>query len=246
MALISVGSIKDFSVEPTPEAPGAITEVDTFGALAEVSTETPANTYRFRESATPRGLAVASIRLESGFQSFLARLFHRTSDVYFVAWCWDLSGEPISLYPPTGAGVDKCLIPMRGGDVREFMGAGTVLFPARRVTAGIGARVQVWESKQGTRDFGSSMAAVSEQIQQSELNSWLTLIGSMVDPTAATIALIEEAALKLGKVIGTALKAASDDYVDFYEGYFPASAPWTAGKETYKGIDSELELSRFT
>jgi hypothetical protein len=34
-----------------------------------------------------------------------------------------------------------CIISLQAGDVRKFMGAGIVLFPARKVTAGLATRI---------------------------------------------------------------------------------------------------------
>jgi hypothetical protein len=249
MALITHGSFAEFSVEATPRAQEnreLIHYVDNFGSLSEVSTETPEDSFRFPKSQELRGLTISSIRLNKGFQNFLVRLFRGTSDIYFVAWCWDFSGNQIARYPANSEKPDSCLIPMRGGELREFIGTGAVLFPARPVTAGLAVRVQVWESEKGTRDFGKAMAAVSKQIQESKLNSLLSLIATSVDVTTATVALIEQAALELGEAVGTALQAVSDDYVDFYEGYYPASTPWSVGKESYKGADSEITLGLFS
>ena len=249
MAIITQGSISDFSVEMIPGRPAQIyglEEVDTFGVLAEVSNTVTSDTFRYAVSAEARGLALSSIRLEREFQGFLKRLLKKTSDIYFVAWCWDLSGQPVATYPAAGAAAETCLIPLRGGQLREFIGAGTVLFDARPVTAGLGVRLQVWESKKSKRDFGKVLAEVSEKIQQSDLNSLLNLIGAVVSVPTATISVIEQAALELGKTVGTVLQALSDDYVDFYEGYFPASSPWKLGKDPYSGSASKIVLSLFS
>jgi hypothetical protein len=248
MAIITSGSLAEFSVEPTKEAHKSVAaadQVDNFGVLAEVAREAPADVFRFAISPEARGLAVARLRLDKDFQSFLARLFHKTSDVYFLAWCWDLSGIPTSMYPGAAADASSALIPMRGGEVREFIGAGAALFPARPVTAGLAARIQIWESARGTRDFGQTLSTVADTIQKSKLNSLLTLIATATGVASATVALVEQAALELAKVIGGVLQASSDDYVDFYEGYFPAAAPWTDGETAYQGRASEIVLNRF-
>jgi hypothetical protein len=248
VALITIGSLAQFSVEPTERAAAALPradEVDNFGVLAEVTREAPAEVFRLAVSPEPRGLAVASLRLEKGFQNFLARVLHKTSDVYFLTWCWDMSGGPASLYPGSVADPAGALIPMKGGELREFIGAGAVLFPARPVTAGLAMRMQIWESAQGVRQFGQTMSAVAQTIQQSRLNSLLTLVATATGVATTTIALVEQAALELGRVIGDILKASSDDYVDFYEGYFPASQPWTDGQMAYKGHASEIVLNKF-
>ncbi len=134
---------------------------------------------------------------------------------------------------------------MRGGEAREFIGSGAVLFPPRSVAAGLSTRIQIWESAKGTRDFGQTLSTVADTIQKSKLNSLLTLIAMATGVASATVALVEQASLELAKVIGDVLKAISDDYVDFYEGYFPAAVPWTAGQTAYRGHASEIVLNQF-
>ena len=248
MPIITTGSLSDFSITPTAaayESIAAADDVDTFGVLAEITRDAPANLFKFDVSAEHRGLAMASLRLDPGFQNFLARLFKKTSDIYFLAWCWDMSGEPATVYPGAAAAPTSVLIPMKAGSIREFIGAGALLFPARAVTAGLAVRVQIWESAQGTRDFGKTLSTVADAIQKSELNSLLTVIGTLTGVATATVALIEQAALELGKVIGNVLQASSDDYVDFYEGYFPAAAPWVHGNVSYSGTSSQITLNQF-
>ncbi|PXX06374.1 hypothetical protein [Mycolicibacterium moriokaense] len=248
MAIITSGSLADFSITPTDGAyksMAAADEIDSFGVLAEVTRDAPADLFKFDVSAESRGLGLASLRLEKGFQNFLARLFNKTSDIYFLAWCWDMSGAPATVYPDAAAAPTSVLIPMEAGQVRQFMGAGVLLFPARPVTAGLAVRIQIWESAQGTRDFGKTLSAVADVIQKSKLNSLLTMIGMVTGVATATVALVEQAALELGKAVGDVLQASSDDYVDFYEGYFPAAEAWNHGDVAYPGRASEINLNRF-
>jgi hypothetical protein len=248
MAIITVGSLSDFSLTPTARAVdtlAAAADVDSFGTLAEVTREAPADLFQYAVSPEARGVAAARLLLDKGFQNFLARMFHKTSKVYFLAWCWDMSGAPVSMYPGVVADPSSALIPMRGGEAREFIGSGAVLFPPRSVAAGLSTRIQIWESAKGTRDFGQTPSTVADTIQKSKLNSLLTLIAMATGVASATVALVEQASLELAKVIGDVLKAISDDYVDFYEGYFPAALPWTAGQTTYRGHASEIVLNQF-
>jgi hypothetical protein len=248
MPIITSGSLADFSITPTKSAYTSMVaadEVDSFGVLAEVTRDVPANLFEFDVSADNRGLGLASLRLDKGFQNFLTRLLHKTSDVYFLAWCWDLSGAPATVYPGAGVDPSTVLIPIRAGDVREFMGAGVLLFPARPVTAGLAVRIQIWESAQGTRDFGKTLSTVADVIQKSKLNALLTMIGMATGVATATIALVEQASLELAKVVGDVLKASSDDYVDFYAGYFPAADPWQHGAVTFPGTSSQIALKKF-
>lgn len=248
MAIITRGSLADFSIEPTKGASTSVAAadvVDNFGVLAEVTRDAPADVFQFEVSPEPRGLALARLRLDTGFQSFLARLFHKTSDVYFLAWCWDLSGAPASVYPGVSANPTSVLIPMRGGDVREFMGEGALLFPRRRVTAGLAVRIQIWESAEGIRNFGQTLSSVADVIQKSDLNSLLTVVGAAMGVATASVVLIEQAALELGKAVGDVLKETSDDYVDFYEGYFPSASAWPHSEIAYPGHASEIALKQF-
>ena len=138
MALITVGSIGDFSVVPLQPAKKVLANpkrVDTFSVLAEVTNAVPANSFDFAVSTDRRGLALYSLQLKKQFQNFLARLFKKTSKIYFLAWAWDMSG--LSSYPGQTAEADTCLIPLKGGDLREFIGSGAVLFPPRTITAGL-------------------------------------------------------------------------------------------------------------
>jgi hypothetical protein len=248
MAIITRGSMDQFSVEPTYAGVTSLAgadQVDSFGALSEVTREAPAGLFRFAVSPENRGLAVASLRLDKEFRSYLARLLKQSSDIYFLAWCWDLSGSPASTYPGLAASPTSSLIPIGKGETREFIGSGAVLFPARPVTAGLALRIQIWESAHRARDFGRTLASVAAAIQQSKLNSLLTLIGTATGVATATVALVEQASLELAKTVGDILKASSDDHVDFYEGYFPASEPWLDGVDLCKGHASEIGLNRF-
>jgi hypothetical protein len=247
MATITSGSFAQFSVHPmdadvtapSPDKP------DTFGVLADLPPSAAAEAFKFAVSTDSRGLGVATLRLDKEFQGQLARLLRRSSDVYFLAWCWDLSGAPAATYPGAAASPASSLIPIRGGETREFMGSGAVLFPARPVTSGLAARIQIWESARKTREFGATLAAVADTIQQSRLNSVLTLLAGATGVATATLAMVEQAALELAITVGDVLEASSDNYIDFFEGYFPVSLSWTDGTEDHKGRASEISLTRF-
>jgi hypothetical protein len=52
------------------------------------------------------------------------------------------------------------------------------------------------------------------------------------------------AAAELSELVGVSFKANSDDYVDFYEAYYPAEESWTAGEESRSAYASDAVLSR--
>jgi hypothetical protein len=180
-----------------------------------------------------------------GFEGFLQNLFNPTNEVYFLAWSWDPSGAPVVVYPGPTATAQTCIIPLKVGQVREFLGTGIALFPARQVTAGLATRIMLWESDQGARDFGKTMSEVVNAVKASKLNNLLSLLSLATGVTTATVSLVKDAAIELADVIGKILQANSDDYVDFYEGYYPAAEPWTTGDEMHRGNASEIVLARF-
>jgi hypothetical protein len=61
---------------------------------------------------------------------------------------------------------------------------------------------------------------------------------------AGALALVEPAALELAKLIGKILSEADDEFVDHFEGYFPAKESWTKGMAEYPGQGSILVLNR--
>jgi hypothetical protein len=163
VALITSGSVEDFSVAPVGPSVQRLSReyyVNTAGAFQYLSDQFRADDYEFAVSKEPRGIALENLKLEKEAQKFFKRLFRRDSKVYFVAWGWDLGGTPAYTYPGVQAGAGDVLIPMRVGEVREFLGAGLPLFPTRIVTSGIQVRIQIWESRKGVRAFGSAMSEV--------------------------------------------------------------------------------------
>jgi hypothetical protein len=76
----------------------------------------------FTHAYETRGLAVKSIKLKTRFDGLLGGVFNRTKKVYFLAWAWDYSGQPAETYPGQGMGADMCLIRLKAGNLREFIG----------------------------------------------------------------------------------------------------------------------------
>lgn len=247
MALIQYNSLDDFSATVAASASSARPALLGLRRLSdwrEATRSIQPVRLAFDISSSPRGLALKSLKLTRGFEGLLGNLFNATNEVYFLAWSWDLSGAPVVEYPGKGANASTCVIPLKVGQVREFLGAGILLFPARQVTAGLATRIMLWESDQGARDFGKAMSEVANTIKASQLNNLLSLLSLAAGATVATVSLIKDAAIELSDAIGKILQANSDDYVDFYEGYYPATASWTSGDEPHQGYASEISLTR--
>jgi len=253
MALITVGSLDDFAV--VPDAPLVrkfhyVKDIDRIRYLAEASSDFPQQRFRFAVSAEPRGFNLKSLRLEKRAQNLLSRVFKRTSKVYFLAWSWDLSGEPVYVYPPLVAAPATSLIPLKAQDTREFLGSGVLLFPARLVTGGIQLRVQIWVSHGPMRGFGTAIAAVCQAILNSDLNKLLTagVVATTLAPPAGlpinTMNAAKESALLLGRVVGEILKKHGDDVLDLFEGNYEATMPWSRGNEAHDGYATKIVLTR--
>lgn len=269
MALFTVGSVDDFSVVPGDQVRSVIARdfglgagdararraagirdddfgLDSARVLRQAAGYIPVDDFGFAVSAEPRGLGLQSLRLEKEAQKFVRRLFHRTSKVYFVAWGWDLSGQPVYCYPDAGVGAGSVMIPIRAGDIREFLGSGALLFPARQVTSGLQIRIQIWDSRAGVRRFGEAMSAVAAAIHGSSLNAVITTLAPIGGPVTEIIAAAKEAAALLASVIGPILETYGDEVLDFYEGNYPASQGWPLRPESHKGHGTSIVLSRFS
>jgi hypothetical protein len=188
---------------------------------------------------------VNSIGLHRNFEGLLDNVFDGKMEVYFIGLAWDLSGEEPYLYPGKAIDVQSVRIPIKTNSNREFIGDGALLFPPRVVSSGLAVRIQVWESDEDVRKLGKTISSVSDAVSKSSLTQLLSLIALAGGPTTATLSLIKDASLELAGVIGTILQANSDDFVDFYEGFYSASDRW-GGSKKYEGFASDITLGQIT
>jgi hypothetical protein len=248
MALIKEGSINNFSViakDQVMKKNPFLKGVRTFSALKEVSQEFTPDLFELVTSTDQRGIAIKSIKLTEGFEGFLQKYLNPTNEIYFVAWVWDLSGQPVNLYPGPNFNSQDVIIPMKVDNIREFIGQGINLFPKRYIKGGIAIRIQLWESDQNVRNFGKAMTETADAIKKSDLNNLLTFISSATGVSGVTLNLIKEASIELAKVIGNILQSNGDDYVDFFEGYYASDQTWTNKDETYHGNSSILTINKY-
>jgi hypothetical protein len=254
VSVINQRGFDDLTVKPAvaagnggggdPAVVDAVASLDTAGAVLQGVRALQPLTLGFPPSDEQRGFALQSLRLTRGFEGFIGNLFKTRNEVLFLAWGYDLSGEAPWLWPGKDIDVETLRNSLKAGETREFLGAGALLFPARQIYGGIALRIQIWESDSDVRRLGKTIEDVSKAIDDSKLTNVLSLIAAAGGPTTATLALIRDAATELGKIIGAILKGNSNDLVDFYDGYFPVSDPWTAGEETHVAHGSEIVLTR--
>lgn len=242
MALIQVGTVSDFALRTLEPSGAPDVEVDVgvgvavreerFDTLGEVVTSAQADQYGAVITDSPRGLAVSKILLRPGLRDWLSRFLHRSVPVYFLAWAWDLSGNPIEVYPAAVGREQNCTIPV-GKKIREvtFMGAGAPLFQPRQVHAGIALRVQLWQSRGGTRSVGSTLGEVARVLNSRELRAALVMLAAGTGVPGAALGTVVALAGQAAEGVGNVLKESGDRFIDYFEGYFPASDPWSAGED---------------
>ena len=248
MTLIKVGSINDFAVkakENVLKEKSFLKGINTFLSLNEVSRDIPPNSFELITSSDQRGIGLHSIELKEGFEGFLQNYLNSTNEIYFVAWSYDFSGQPVNFYPGVNANSEDVMFPMKVGTLKEFFGEGINLFPKRQVKGGIAIRIQIWESDAKVRNFGKAMIETADAIKKSGLNNLLSLISLGIGVPGATITMVEEAAIELAKVIGIILKTNGDDYVDFFEGYYASDKIWEIGEDAKSGNSSILTLNKY-
>ncbi len=238
MAVITHGAIADFSIS-IEEKEGLRVQ-----SLSDAGIQAKERTARFAISSDRRGVALGVLAMGEGFPGFIGRLFNLETEFYFLAWTWDMKG--VNLYPGESVDARTCLIPLRPNKrERRFIGEGAILFPPQTVTAGIAVRIQVWESKQGLRNFGQLMKKVGDIVSKSELSGILAMVAAGATGGAlVTVQMAEKAAAMLAQEIGGTLAETSDRFVDYFEGYFSAAQPWATGSDTYTGKGSDITLNR--
>ena len=240
-ALIRVGSIDDFSSSiASGRAQVVAAGVRTLDVSGEATDRSPLD---FTISPENRGLSLKQLILNANYPGWFQRWFNSSLDIYFLAWAWDMKG--VYLYPAARMGPEKAIIELQGGGSRTYIGDGALLFPPRKITAGLALRIQVWESNQDIREFGKVMTAVAKLVERSELNVLLTSgIALATGGSIAAVAAAQKAATELAKAIGNALTNIGDEQVDFFEGYFSAAQDWTVGTEQHDGPGCSIVLNR--
>lgn len=220
MALIESGSILDFDATLEDEALSHL-YFNKVRDLEQMKRTFKSKKIRPKVSEHNRGLTLKSLSIKKNFDGFLGGFFDRHSEIYFFSYAWDLSGAG----PFINNNPDNYFV-MKKGEEREFMGAGKLLYPAQKVHGGINLEIKIFETDKKSRDIGKTMQSIGETIQTSELSNLLNLISVAGGIQMALLNSIRTAASELSVMIGSILEGNSDDYVDYYSGYFPANEKW--------------------
>lgn len=239
MSLIRVGSFEDLSLAPLPTS-------DFTQPLAEGASSGPSAGFgddisKVKRSEDERALALSGIRLHRGFEG-IRNIFNPRNQIYFVAWAWDLSGNPVTFYPEQEVDPQTLIIPLVRDEERQMIGDGILLFPKRQVAGGIHVRVQIWESDQKEREFGKRMKKVAKKVKASKLNNLLGLVATAGGITTTTVSLVTNASLELAGLVGEILSQNRNDYVDLFEGTFAADRPWEDTEHHYDSSNAGISI----
>jgi len=223
MALNKSGRLLDFSVgsgQSVLSQKSSLKNFKTFNASTEVTRILEPNSFEFLSSNEPRELPLKAIKLSEGFEGVLDNLINSTNEVCFIAWAWDLSDEHINHFQGTVPELNKALIRFKAGKLSEYVEEGVHLFPKKNMLEGLSIRLLIWESVQNVMNFGKLLTEVVEAIHKSELFNLLSFVSFEKGISASKLNAIQQASLELAKAIGLILKVNTDEFVDFFEGYY--------------------------
>ena len=248
MALINVGKMDSFAIEAKSaiqKSEPELQSVRSFSRLKEIPDSTASGSFELITSEDQRGLGLRGIQLMRGFEENFQQLFKPTHKIYFIAWTWDLNGQPLCLYPGKGINAKDFIIPEKERNDREFTGPEIDLFSKREVRGGMAVRVQLWKSDKGPREIKQKIADIAQKIKKSKLNHLLSLVSMSTGITGTTVALIKEASTELSEIIVAILTKNGDDYVDLFEGYFASDQTWNKGQEMYMGNSTNITFAKY-
>jgi len=98
--------------------------ISTLAVMEEVSRSVDNYSVQLKRSKEARGLGLKSIHLNRSFEIFLANMFRTGNEIFFMTWSWDLSGEPVFIYPTLVSKPEEVIFRLQKGDTFEFMGTG--------------------------------------------------------------------------------------------------------------------------
>ncbi|MGP4002919.1 hypothetical protein [Streptomyces sp. 8N706] len=240
MPLLSRGGFDQFAATasgPSSDEYG-LTGPQPFTVLREVTRELQPVPLTFSSTAEERGVTLTRLRLTTGSRVMLRRVADEEAPLHILAWSWDLSGDGPLVNPVPEEDLSRWTVPFRKTE-RRLDDAPLELVPRRRVIGCQSVRVILWQSDRGD-DPRTVIDQVREAMRHSRLAAALSALAT-AETTMMTAVGVREAAGELGREIAPVLRALCSDYVDFFEGFYPA-AENAAGTEHFTGYHSELSL----
>ena len=241
MPLISRGSLDRFTgVARDPQLlEQGLTGPRSFSVFREVTRAMQPVPLRLARSASPPRIELVDIRLDPDSRVMLRQVSAPDRPVYVLGWWWDLAGGGPVVVPPE-PGAAECALKLDGDGIRRLAHPVTLSEPGRPVVGGLVVRVILWQGEQGT-DPARVTAEVAEAMRHSTLGGMLGMLASAADTTMATVIAVRQAAAALGPEIAPVLRALCTDYIDFFEGFYPADEA-VGDREPHEGFQSALAV----
>ncbi len=233
MPLISHGSFDSFTgvADGPARTDGGVEGPQPFAVLREVTRALQPLPVTFASTPPPVSVGITGLSLTGGARAMLRGLLDPGADLHVLAWCWDLSGAPPEVLPTDDA--ERWRLTLRDG-VRTAADGPLPLWTGRPVVGGLVTRVLLWQN-----GSGPVTAQVVEAMRHSRLAGTLAAVGGTGRTTITSAVMIREATAALGGELAPVLRAFCADYLDLFEGHFPA----TAGAEgEFAGYHSRISL----
>src|SRR5215469_4896525 len=164
--------------------------------------------YVYDESLEARGIMLQRLTLKEDAQGFFKRMFHRESTIYVLSWAYHLADDPIITNPRQDT--PPVTLRLRATQTSRFLGNGLLIFPARKIRGGIGLNVQVWESHQGSREFGKTLEEINKALKTSKLYDLLAVAAAAATAQPELIAAVPPAADALMGTVSAILRTRGD------------------------------------
>ncbi|WP_305787956.1 hypothetical protein [Symbioplanes lichenis] len=241
MPLITRGSLDRFTASATDPAvrEQGLDGAHAFSVFREVTRRLQPVRLELARSAGVRSLRLSGLELRPESRVMLRGVADADRPVHLVGWWWDLAGGGPTVVPAPGEAKDWALR-LDGDGVRRLSHPVRLADPGRAVTGGLTVRLIPWQAEPGT-DPEALVAEVAEAMRHTTLAGALDMLGEASRVTMSTVIAVRQAASALGPEIAPVLRALCRDYIDLFEGFYPAAEPDTA-MERHEGYQSVVTL----
>lgn len=243
MPLISHGSLTAFSAIASG---AAATDAGLTGVLPCAVLREAARAYQpvplaFAPSPSPLRLELTELGLAPPVRAMMPRLSDRDAPLHVLAWYWDLSGQSPTVVPVGEIDAKRWQLDLDHAGGRVLAERALTIHPTSTVVGGLAVRILLWQA--GPELAPSALvAAISDALHHARLADTLATVAASTRRTVTAVSMVAEAAAALGPEVAPTLRLLCPDYLDFFEGFFPA-ADLVEGVREFRGYHSGLSLA---